>query len=267
SGDSYSQTGFNITTGPLPDASNPLGNPTFPGYTTSGGNNWIDNLITEYNLTLMLNYNFAYGGATTDSDLVAPYEPGVLSLIDQTTEFSDSIASHPSTTPWTSNNTLFGVWMGVNDVGNSYYESNVTDILDAIMVVYFDQLQIMYNAGARYFVLLSVPPIQETPFMLAYGADVDAEEAVIIDEYNNLLASNLANFTSTNAGVTAKIVNTTVSFQTAIDDPQAYGAANATCYDDDGTTCLWWNDYHPALAIHKLVAQQVAAAFQGIFFT
>lgn len=47
--------------------------------------------------------------------------------------------------------------MGVNDVGNTYYESNVTTILDEIMVVYFDQLQILYDAGARNFLLLSVP--------------------------------------------------------------------------------------------------------------
>lgn len=29
--------------------------------------------------------------------------------------------------------------------------------MNAIMVVYFEQLQILYNAGARNFVLLSVP--------------------------------------------------------------------------------------------------------------
>lgn len=162
SGDSYSQTGFEIN-GTLPSAANPLGNPAFPGYTTSGGANWIGFLVTEYNKSLLLSYDFAYGGATTDADLVTPYLPTVLSFIDQVTEFTNSIASHPATTPWTSENTLFGVWMGVNDVGNTYYESNVTDILDAIMVKYFEQLQIMYDAGGRNFVLLSVPRKSSSP--------------------------------------------------------------------------------------------------------
>lgn len=84
--------------------------------------------------------------------------------------------------------------------------------------------------------------------MLDEGADADAQEAAAITEYNGLLASNLASFTASNTGVKANLVNTTIAFQTAIDNPQAYGAANATCYDDDGTTCLWWNNYHPALA-------------------
>lgn len=156
SGDSYSQTGFEIN-GTLANAGNPLGNPAFPGYTTCGGANWIGRLVSEYNLSTLLSYNFAYGGATTDASLVAPFEASVLSFVDQVTEFSNSIASHPPTTPWTSKNTLVGVWMGVNDVGGSYYQSNVTDILDAVMAVYFKQLQTIYNAGARNFVLLSVP--------------------------------------------------------------------------------------------------------------
>lgn len=80
--------------------------------------NWIDLLVSKYNLTTLYSYNFAYGGATTDANLVAPYEADVLSFVDQVTEFTNSIASHPSTTPWTSENALFGVWMGVNDVGN-----------------------------------------------------------------------------------------------------------------------------------------------------
>ncbi|KAI8623907.1 hypothetical protein F5Y19DRAFT_491815 [Xylariaceae sp. FL1651] len=267
-GDSYSQTGFNISTGPLPGASNPLGNPAFPGYTTSGGNNWIDNLIMKFNTSLLLNYNFAYGGATTDSGLVAPYAAGVLSFVDQVTEFSNSIAPHPSTAPWTSANSLFGIWMGVNDVGNAWYQSNVTDILDAIMVVYFDQLQILYNAGARNFLLLSVPPIQESPLMLASGADVDAQEAGIIYKYNSLLATKLASFTSSNTGITSQLVNTTIPFQKAIDNPTTYGATDATCYNADGITCLWWNNYHPGLAIQQLVAEEIAGGtFKGTFFT
>lgn len=95
--------------------------------------------------------------------------------------------------------------------------------------------------------------INESPLMLDQGAAADAQEAAVIAEYNDLLASSLANFTSSNAGVTAKLVDTTTPFQTAIDDPQAYGAANATCYDDDGTSCLWWNNYHPGMASEYLI--------------
>lgn len=102
--------------------------------------------------------------------------------------------------------------------------------------------------------------------MLAYSDDVRDQEASIITAYNDMLASGLANFTSVNSGVTAKIIDTSIAFQTAIDDPTAYGAPNATCYNSDGVSCLWYNDYHPGVAINELVAEEIAAAWKGSFF-
>jgi len=110
-----------------------------------------------------LTYNFAYGGATTNATLVAPWQPTVLSLVDQVAQFSGSIASHPSYAPWTADNTLVGIWMGVNDVGNSWWKSDYADIVEQIMDTYFGQLQIIYNAGARNFVLLTVPRMFPPP--------------------------------------------------------------------------------------------------------
>jgi hypothetical protein len=56
-------------------------------------------------------------------DRVAPYEPTVLSLADQVDEFLTSAATKPAAAPWTSENALFTIWIGINDIGNSYYES------------------------------------------------------------------------------------------------------------------------------------------------
>ncbi|PKX97924.1 putative cellulose-binding GDSL lipase/acylhydrolase [Aspergillus novofumigatus IBT 16806] len=265
SGDSYSQTGFNIN-GTKPSAENPLGNPTLPGWTTTGGLNWIGFLVSKYNTSLTLSYNFAYGGATTNASLVAPFTSTVLSFIDQVTEFTNSIALKPSYAPWTSENTLVGVWMGVNDVGNSYWQSSIDELLIKIMDSYFGQLQILYNAGVRNYVLLGVPPINRSPLMLSQGTSATTAEAAVIAKYNNLIATYLANFKSKNSGVTATIVDTQAPFNKALDNPTAYGAPNATCYNSDGTSCLWFNDYHPGVAIQNLTAQAVASALKGSFF-
>ena len=87
-----------------------------------GGTNWIDVDTVVYNKSLIFTYNYAYGGATIDSSLVAPYEPTVLSMTDQVNKFLNTVASKPSTTPWTGENALFSFWIGINDIGNSYYE-------------------------------------------------------------------------------------------------------------------------------------------------
>lgn len=166
SGDSYSQTGFSIT-GTKPSATNPIGNPAFPGYTTTNGDNWIDFLITQHNSSLLLSYNFASGGATTDASLVTPFQSTVLSLVDQVSLFSNNLASKPSYAPWTSENALFATWIGVNDVGNKWSDSSWSTLSQTIINRYLSQTQILYNAGARNFLFLTVPPIQKTPMVLA----------------------------------------------------------------------------------------------------
>lgn len=156
SGDSYSQTGFDVTS-TAPSASNPIGNPAFPGYTTDNGINWIGHLVETYNTSLTLNYNFAYGGAVVDASLVTPYESTVLTLVDQTAEFINNLSPAPSDEPWTSDNSLFALWFGVNDIGNTYYESNSTTLTGLILDSYFAQAQKLYDAGGRYFVFLTAP--------------------------------------------------------------------------------------------------------------
>jgi hypothetical protein len=173
SGDSYSQTGFDIN-GQKPSASNPLGNPPLPGWTASGGLDWVGFMVTEFNTSLVYSFNLASGGATTDSDIIPPYAPTVLDLIDQVQVFSDNLASKPSYAPWTAENTVAGVWMGVNDVGNSWWFSNYTDVNTAVVDRYFEQLQILYDAGVRQFVLLNVPR-ECLPLALAGAPNRNAE--------------------------------------------------------------------------------------------
>jgi phospholipase/lecithinase/hemolysin len=133
--------------------------------------------------------------------------------------------------------------MGVNDVGNDYYNSSWTTLAPEIITRYFEEVQILYNAGGRNFVFLTVPPIQYTPMVVAQGTSVQATEGAAVATYNNLLSSALASFKSANSGVNAYLYDTTTPFMTAINDPTAYGAPNATCFNADGVSCLWWSKY------------------------
>jgi len=56
-------------------------------------------------------------GATIDATLVAPYTPTVKSLIDQINIFLPTAGTHPAATPWTSANSLFSFFIGINDIG------------------------------------------------------------------------------------------------------------------------------------------------------
>ncbi|KAK0649165.1 hypothetical protein B0T16DRAFT_349774, partial [Cercophora newfieldiana] len=265
-GDSYSQTGFNISLD-KPSAANPLGNPTLPGWTASGGLNWVGFLTAHYNATPLLTYNFAYGGATTNASLVTPWRPDVLSFTDQIGLFAGSIGAtpRPAYARWKGEDALVGVWMGVNDTGNAWWkgEEEYKVLVDAIMDSYFGGLEVLVTAGARNFVLLGVPPIHKTPTVLLNTVEQQETEAVSIRKYNDAIATRLEAFKAANRGVTAILVDTAAPFNEALANPTEYGAPNATCYNGDGVSCLWFNDYHPGVAINRLVAEAVATAWKG----
>ncbi|KAH7129568.1 hypothetical protein B0J13DRAFT_564267 [Dactylonectria estremocensis] len=257
-GDSYSQTWFDIH-GEAPSAANPIGNPPFPGWTASGGVNWVGSLAAEFNKSLTLAYNFAYGGATVDSEIVPPYTDTVVSMEGQVNIFLDFIHNQSHNVPWKTSNALVGVWMGVNDVGNSFYLENADDIVKRTVARYFELLQKVYNAGIRKFVLLSVPPTNLTPLMLQQDSDSSARLVSAIKLYNKLLSVGFQTFQKRNRHITGKIIDTSLAFNRAIKNPTKYGAPNATCYNEDGLSCLWFNDYHPGITIERLVASDVGA--------
>jgi phospholipase/lecithinase/hemolysin len=102
--------------------------------------------------------------------------------------------------------------------------------------------------------------------MLAETAETQQAEAVSIGKYNAAIATRLAAFETKNSGITSKIVDTTGPFNKALDNPTEHGSPDASCYNEDGTSCLWFNDYHPGIEINRLVAEAVADAWKGSYF-
>lgn len=113
--------------------------------------------------------------------------------------------------------------------------------------------------------LTSGAAIYLTPTWLSHSKSDIATIKAVISTYNSLLASHLTTFTAKNVDVTAKVIDTIVSFMEALNNPTKYGAPNAACFNGDGKSCLWFNDYHPGIAINKLVAQAVATPWPSFF--
>lgn len=236
SGDSYSTTGFNDTL-TQPSAGNPLGNPPYPGYTSSDGPNWVDALTVQYNESLLLTYDLAYGGATVDSALVAPYLPTVQSVAQQVeNEFFPVYAGKPSFAPWASDDTLFGIFIGINDVGNSYGQgAAATGTLNSLIFdVYAGLVDMLYNAGGRNFLFLNVPPVDRSPLTTSQGAASMAEEAADIAAFNADIATMAAALKSSHADVNVFTYDTNALFSEVLDNPASFpqtsGYKNTTTY-------------------------------------
>ncbi|KAI0046451.1 carbohydrate esterase family 16 protein [Auriscalpium vulgare] len=254
-GDSYTQTGFNISS-TAPASGNPLGNPAYPGYTAVGGVNWIDQATTVSNHSVVLTYNFAYGGATIDANLVTPYESTVLSLTDQVNEFLNANGLGTGNKIWASANTLFSVWIGINDIGNSYGNSGSrTAFDDTLLNAYFALIEKLYNAGGRNFLFINVPPIDRSPLMLAQSSSAQAAEKAVIADFNSKLITRAANLTSTYSGVKTYAFDANSAFTTYLNSPTSYGFVDATSYGNTGD--FWGNNYHPSPAVHVLLGNSI----------
>ncbi|RAL07132.1 SGNH/GDSL hydrolase family protein [Aspergillus homomorphus CBS 101889] len=262
-GDSYTSTTFDLT-GTKPSAANPLGNPPYPGWTSSGGTNWVSDIVAKYNNSLLLSYNLASGGATVNASLVAPYLPTVHSIIDQVADFQEYLFPPPSWAPWTAQDTLFAVWIGVNDVAGSWYQTSASTLEEEILNQLFNEIELLYQDGARNFGLLTVPPIERTPNIMqaANANDTVPRVKAAVEHWNTILKEKAEALNRKYSDVTVKVIDTQPVFNGLLDS----GGAAAECWNSDGVTCLWFNDFHPGIVIQNAVAQAVATAWKGNFF-
>ncbi|KAL1744888.1 SGNH hydrolase-type esterase domain-containing protein [Schizophyllum fasciatum] len=260
-GDSYTQTWFDPA-GALPSAANPIGNPPFPGWTAAGGENWLTYLTAHLNTSLVLTYNYAYGGATTDAALVAPYEASVLSFVDQVGEFATGAGQRPPETPWEGARALFSVWIGVNDIGNSYYlDGDRGEFSDTLLARDYEMVEKLYESGARNFLFLNVPAIERSPLMLAQDESARTLEAAVIAAHNEKLAARVAAFAAEHEGVTTWVWDAYAVFSEVLDDLEGFGFnGNASGY---GEGYFWGNDYHPGEGANKIFAERIADLLDG----
>lgn len=211
-----------------------MGNPTYPGYTSSNGPNWVDYLTVKYNASSLLTYNIAYGGATVDSSLVAPYEPTVSSIVNQVNdEWYPAYATRKSA-PWTSEDTLFAIFDGINDVGNSWSKANTTALNAQIFSVLYGLVNKLYGTGARNFAFINVPPVDRAPLALANNAASQAAEKADILAWNNELTSMAKQLKSDKPDTNVFTVDANLLFTEVLNNPSSFsqtaGYKNTTGY-------------------------------------
>ncbi|KAK6358259.1 hypothetical protein TWF730_007609 [Orbilia blumenaviensis] len=256
-GDSYTQTGFDPN-GVQPAVGNALGNPPYPGWTSANGPNWIDVATVKYNKSLVLTYNLAYGGATIDANLVQPYASNVLSLTDQTNQFLTYYANKPASAPWSSSNTLFSVFIGINDIANSWWKPDWLTFIDTLMAAEFALVEKMYNAGGRQFLISNIPAIERTPMMLADTQAARDGLKAALALWSTTLQSYIAQFKAAHPGTTFWFYDSYTDYNTVLDNPATFGMnPDVTLYGND-LTYAWSNNFHPAVIIQDYMGKRVA---------
>ncbi|TCD59851.1 hypothetical protein EIP91_011325 [Steccherinum ochraceum] len=253
-GDSYSSVGYDSKR-PHPNPSEPLGVP-FPGlsddlYTETTwfedgtkGWNWVAWFVGElYNGVQA--YSYGDGGATI---LPNPMTPGILCVSQQIQgEFLPHVGKKPDWAPWSASDSLFVTWVGINDLGwfiSGDLDSFIRKRLDSLF-----QLQTsLYDAGARNFLFIDVPPIHLSPNAEGDGAPYRL--------WNTTLAGYVAKFASGHDDATSMIFSSYRTFTNILTEPEKYGFKKDEAKKYAGE--IWVDHIHPTSKVHSIVARDMA---------
>jgi len=270
-GDSYTTDGYNVSAG--------INSPV-PGFVSSNGPNWVQALSSTFNAANTRVFDLASGGATTDAKLVTPFEPTVLSFVDQVGQFDEFFASHPAEAPWQSDSTLFAIMIGINDVGNSWDWTNVTQsgFHKVLLNRYFEMVENLFQNGARSFLFINVPPIDRAPLFIEQGAANAAKVKASLADYNSQFKTYIDVFKATHHELDQVVLfDSNKLFDTLLDNADTLGFVNSTGFCaayENGTpsqntivegcapvsSYFWLNTLHPLFTIHFSLAKAMADA-------
>ncbi|KAL8856639.1 MAG: hypothetical protein Q9178_006795 [Gyalolechia marmorata] len=280
-GDSYTDTGFNPT-GAQPNDTYPLGNPfsnssTPPYHTFTNGPNWIEYLTFKYNESQIDTYNLARPGATVNTTAIGQNE-----TVDLIHQISDRFVPNyvvQNKVGWNASNSIFSLFFGINDVDRTWKKQDLK-IKDVVISSYLEELNKLYESGARNFLLHTVPPVNRGPYKVQPDKGIEGE---VINDFNYRMRELVSTFTAAHNDVSVLLFDTNRLFSQAIDNPTVWPqtanlkntTGSCTAYERDEVPSMdyfdpscqypvnqyfWLNGLHPTYPIHEAMAAQVAIA-------
>jgi phospholipase/lecithinase/hemolysin len=209
--------------------------------------------------------------------LIPPYVPTVLSIVNQVGQFNRYLKTKPVGAEWKSSDSLFVVWIGINDVGNSFSWTNVSfpAFFDTVLDRLQTQVHSLYGNGARSFLLLTVPPTDRAPLWLQQGAKISRLVKVRNAQFNSLLKRMAARFEDSHASSSVRVFDTQPLFNALLDNADAFNFFNSTGWCaayENGTpsrttqtlpcapvsSYFWLNSLHPLYVVHNMLAHAIS---------
>ncbi|MGE4546937.1 MAG: autotransporter domain-containing protein, partial [Desulfurella sp.] len=128
----------------------------------------------------------------------------------------------------------------------------------------------MSMLGAKQIVVLTLPPIQDTPSAIQGGAQAQALAAGYTQLYNIYLQQALSSIHN-QTGLNIITLNGQTLFSELVSNPGAYGIVNTTdeamlnTNDPNYTHYLFWDGVHPTAYVHSIIAQYASSAVKNFY--
>jgi phospholipase/lecithinase/hemolysin len=260
---------------------NPLLIPTAPyahgGHHFSNGATWIEQYARSIGLGESVRpalgssnpgaTNFAVGAARAYNDGA---NFNLTRQVDTFLQRSGGVASSDA---------LYVIEMGGNDVRDAFqvYVSGpngpalAAGIINAALTSIATNVQRLYGAGARNFLVWASPNIALTPAIRSLGPAAGGLAAALTQSFNANLTAVVANL-SLLPGTTFKRLDAFALVTAIVNNPPSFGLSNATtaCLTpsvapficQDVNQFLFWDGIHPTTAGHAILARLTADILQ-----
>ncbi|KAI5888385.1 uncharacterized protein SCHCODRAFT_02636602 [Schizophyllum commune H4-8] len=154
---------------------------------------------------------------------------------------------------WTSRNSLFITWIGINDSAFIHEPKLCKEPVDKLFAGQHD----LYAAGARNFMLVDVPHIDRTP-----GAKNRPTPSPIFPAWNRALLARAKTFAQEHPGATVLVFSSARAIDNILDDPDIYGFPASDVRKANGA--IWMDRLHPTSAVHDVLAREMAEFLGGV---
>lgn len=259
-GASLSDTGnvYTATNGSDPGAS-----PSYYLGRWSNGPLWIDNVAKSYDkevkAALLGGTNYAYGGAKTCA--ISGVTSSVPDVCDQIDQYLSSVSNKANP------NALYVIDASAvgNEItkvlGGTVNSSQITTTAPANIT---NNMQALYAAGARRFLISNVPDVGSTPLIQGYGTTSAATATSLSNAFNVALDSALNSFITANPNAFVYKADFFATMQKVKNSPSDYGIGNTTdACQIGGIICtspdsyFYWDNFHPTKTIGSIVSSYV----------
>ena len=213
--------------------------------------------------------NYAYGFAFTGSG-TSPLTFGPGNALSVTVNnMGLQVSTYLATTPVITNQTLFVLWGGANDLLNATTTAQIAAAATQELAL----VQVLINAGATNFIVPNLPPLGLIPRLNGSAAtSVPATQAAAA--FNQVLAAGLASLPAANPGKTLHLypLDVYTLFNFVVGPPIGGGFANVTASSQGNNlinpdTYLFWDDLHPTTYGHHLIALAAASLLNPVVTT
>ena len=275
-GNIYQMTG-QTTTSPYPLV------PTYPyvigGFHYSNGKTWAERFaqavgdIDGGRASRALpgkNSNYAHGGARGRDNALHPSPDSLEQAMMMLADFGGA----PS-------DALYVVQFGGNDIRDALNAISIlpdgsTDLTASFGILYAaaaevaGTIQVLYEAGARRFLVANAPNLANAPAVVLQGAPTQFITGVFTGTYNGVLEGYLLGLQA-NPDITIDRLSLYEVTDQLVANPAEYGLTNVSspCLNflvESGGKCensdeyMFWDGLHPTAAVHKHIADAAVAA-------